>query len=216
MATSRLCQGPSEPLGDPVVAAIEDALTLVTFSSIRPRRHDLLLAEDGVPNSWAAWQVQPALYALLDRIVRSRSARPSHLATALGLSRSTVSRELRRLEERRLIYRSDFAVQRWRGKVRPIFVPTVEGYNALRQLKKVRRGAVAAALQDWTDEDRLQMARLLRRLASEWTPPTPWPPSPSPPGWAAPSSLRRPHAAPSTRRLPAPAEGWADQPQSDR
>jgi DNA-binding MarR family transcriptional regulator len=130
-----------------------------------------LLAADQVSPSWIAWQTQPALYALLDRISRSRSARPTHLATALGLSRSTVSRELRRLEERGLIYRNDFAVQRWRGKVRPIFVPTVQGYNALRQLKKVRRGAVAAALQAWSDEDRLELARLLRRLATEWLPP---------------------------------------------
>ena len=175
MGTPHLNDGFSEPLGDPVVAAIEDALTLVTFSYARPRRHDSLLAQDRVPDSWAAWKAQPALYALLDRIVRSRSARPSHLAAALGLSRSTVSRELRRLEDRRLIYRSDFAAQCWRGRVRPIFVPTVEGYNALRQLKQVRRGAVAGAIRGWTDEDRLEMARLLRRLATEWTPPAPCP-----------------------------------------
>ena len=106
-----LHEGLSEPLGDPVIAAIEDALTLVTFSYVRPRRHDGLLAESAVPSSWAAWRTQPALYALLDRIARSRSGRPSHLAAALGLSRSTVSHELRRLEDRRLIYRNDLPVQ---------------------------------------------------------------------------------------------------------
>jgi DNA-binding MarR family transcriptional regulator len=163
--------GPTEPLGDPIIASLEDALTLVTFSYARPRRHDSLLAQDAVPPAWVAWQTQPALYALLDRVARSRSARPSHLAAALGLSRSTVSHELRRLEDRRLIYRNDFAAQRWRGKVRPIFAPTVQGYNALRQLKKVRRGAVAAAVQAWPEEDRLMLARLLRRLAAEWVPP---------------------------------------------
>src|ERR1035437_6874677 len=166
-------RGPSEPLGEPIVAALEDALTLVTFSYARPRRHDPLLAHGAVPPSWAAWQTQPALYALLDRIARSRSARPSHLAAALGLSRSTVSRELQRLEDRRLIYRNDFAVQRWRGKVRPIFAPTVQGYNALRQLKRVRRSAVAVAVQGWPEEDQLQLSRLLRRLVSEWLPPMP-------------------------------------------
>ena len=162
--------GLSEPLGDPVIAAIEDALTLVTFSYARPRRHDGLLAQNAVPTSWAAWRTQPALYALLDRVARSATGRPSHLAAALGLSRSTVSHELRRLEDRGLIYRNDFAVRQWRGKVRPIFAPTVQGYNALRQLRNVRRGAVAAAVRDWPDEDKLDLARLLRRLAVEWAP----------------------------------------------
>ena len=157
----------------PLIAAIEDALTLVTFSYVRPRRHDALLAQNAVPSSWAAWRAQPALYALLDRIARSRSGRPSHLAAALGLSRSTVSHELRRLEDRRLIYRNDFPVPQWRGIVRPLFAPTVQGYNALRQLRNVRRGAVADAVRDWPDEDRLQLARLLRRLAAEWEPPPP-------------------------------------------
>jgi DNA-binding transcriptional ArsR family regulator len=112
MADPHLHAGLSEPLGDPVIAAIEDALTLVTFSFARPRRHDALLTRNAVPPSWAAWRTQPALYALLDRIVRSRTGRPSHLAAALGLSRSTVSHELHRLEERQLIYRNDFAVRR--------------------------------------------------------------------------------------------------------
>ncbi len=103
--------GLSEPLGDPVIAAIEDALTLVTFSYARPRRHDGLLAQNAVPTSWAAWRTQPALYALLDRVARSATGRPSHLAAALGLSRSTVSHELRRLEDSGLIYRNDFAVR---------------------------------------------------------------------------------------------------------
>ena len=160
--------GPSDPLGDPVVAAIENALTLVTFSPARPRRHDGLLAGNAVPPTWIAWRTQPALYALLDRIARSRTGRPSHLAAALGLSRSTVSRELRRLEERELIYRNEFAEPRWRGKVRPIYAPTVQGYNALRQLREVRRDAVAAAVDGWCDADKLELVRLLRRLAADW------------------------------------------------
>ena len=126
-----------------------------------------------MPASWAAWRTQPALYALLDRVARSTTGRPSHLAAALGLSRSTVSHELRRLEDRGLIYRNDFAVRQWRGKVRPIFAPTVQGYNALRQLRNVRRGAVAAAVRDWPDEDKLRLARLLRRLVAQWEPPAP-------------------------------------------
>ncbi len=148
MTRLQLHDGLSEPLGDPLIAAIEDALTLVTFSFVRPRRHDALLEQNAVPTSWAAWRTQPALYALLDRIARSHTGRPSHLAAALGLSRSTVSHELRRLEDRRLIYRNDFPVQQWRGKVRPLFAPTVQGYNALRQLRSVRRGAVADGGQD--------------------------------------------------------------------
>ena len=158
--------GLSEPLGDPLIAAIEDALTLATFSFARPRRHDALLRAHAVPTAWAAWRTQPALYALLDRIARSRTARPSHLADELGLSRSTVSHELRRLEDRHLIYRNDFAVPRWRGKMRPIYAPTVQGYNALRQLREVRRSAVAAAIDGWCQADRLELLRLLRRLAT--------------------------------------------------
>ena len=110
MPQDRPLDGLSESLGDPLVAAIEDALTLATFSFARPRRHNALLRTHEIPVCWAAWRTQPALYALLDRIARSRTARPSHLAAALGLSRSTVSHELRRLEERQLIYRNDFAV----------------------------------------------------------------------------------------------------------
>jgi DNA-binding MarR family transcriptional regulator len=171
MPQDRRHDGLSEPLGDPLIAAIEDALTLATFSFARPRRHDALLRTHAVPVSWAAWQTQPALYALLDRIARSRTARPSHLAAALGLSRSTVSYQLRRLEERQLIYRNDFAVPRWRGKVKPIFAPTVQGYNALRQLRGVRRAAVAVAIRDWSDHDKIDLARLLRRLAADCGPP---------------------------------------------
>ena len=163
--------GLSEPLGDPLIAALEDALTLATFSFARPRRHDALLRTQAVPVAWAAWRTQPALYALLDRIARSRTARPSHLAQALGLSRSTVSHELRRLEQRHLIYRNDFAVPRWRGKVRPIFAPTVQGHNALRQLRGVRRTVLDEATRSWPDADKVELARLLRRLAADCGPP---------------------------------------------
>jgi DNA-binding MarR family transcriptional regulator len=173
MPHDRRHDGLSEPLGDPLIAAIEDALTLATYSFARPRRHDALLRTHAVPASWAAWRAQPALYALLDRIARSRTARPSHLASALGLSRSTVSHELRRLEERQLIYRNDFAVPRWRGKAKPIFAPTVQGYNALRQLRGVRRTAVVAATRDWSDRDKIELARLLKRLSADCAPPSP-------------------------------------------
>ena len=90
MPTTRPCPGLSEPLGDPYVAAIEDALTLATFSPARLRRHDALLAQHFVPRSWAAWSTQPALYALLDRIARSRSARPGAGATYLWAWRAAL------------------------------------------------------------------------------------------------------------------------------
>ena len=89
---------------------------------------------------------------------------PSHLAAALGLSRSTVSHELRRLEDRSLIYRNDFAVPRWRGKVKPLFAPTVQGYNAFVScaVYGAPRGRGHAR---WPDRDKIELARLLRRLA---------------------------------------------------
>jgi DNA-binding MarR family transcriptional regulator len=161
-------EGLSEPLGDPLIAAVESALTLVTFSYARPRRHDALLADSETPIAWSAWQAQPALYALLDRVVRSRTARPCDLAASLGLSRSTVTRELHRLEDRGLVYRNEFRAPGTRGKYRPCFAPTVQGFNALRRLRAVRRDAIARAIAGWSDVERTELAALLRRLASAW------------------------------------------------
>ena len=52
-----------------------------------------------------------------------------------------------------------------------LYAPTVQGYSALRQLREVRRSAVAAAIDEWSNADRLELLRLLRRLVADWQQP---------------------------------------------
>ena len=153
--------GLAAALNDPYVSAIESDLTLLAFSPIRPRRHARMLAHEQVPPSWAAWQAPPALYALLDRIVRLRAASPSQLAARLGLARCTVSRQLRTLEERRLIV----SERHFHRRREVVVTPTVHGHNALRQLREVRRSHIATHLEGWSDSDKQLLASLIRRLA---------------------------------------------------
>ena len=157
-----------KPLGDPLTARPSKTPSpWRTYSFADRRRHDALLdVHRAVPAAWAAWHSAAGpLRAPRPHRRRSRTARPS---APRGRARALAQHGEPRAPQARgpavLIYRNDFAVQRWRGKVRPIFAPTVQGYNALRQLRGVRRAAVASGDARLVRADRIALARLLERL----------------------------------------------------
>jgi DNA-binding MarR family transcriptional regulator len=102
---------------------------------------------------------------VLGALVRSGPQRVSAIAAATGLSGSHVSRELRGLEAQGLVARKSD-----RADARAVLVSvTPAGRAAYRRLKAASVDAADAALAGWQADDLATLARLLDRMADDFT-----------------------------------------------
>lgn len=108
--------------------------------------------------------LEAAAYGLLMHVVDSSEAdegvRAADLAEFFGIDKSTVSRQVRLLEQLGLLARTadpeDARVLR--------LVPTEEGLRRLGAAREARRTRVLGRVADWTDEEVAELARLMARF----------------------------------------------------
>lgn len=102
---------------------------------------------------------------VLGVLVRSGPQRVSAIAVATGLLGSHVSRELRGLERQGLVARSADRVD---GRAVVVSV-TPAGRAAYRRLKSASVTAAEAALRGWRADELATLAKLLDRMADDFT-----------------------------------------------
>ena len=102
-------------------------------------------------------------YPLLARISRQPGVRASELARYVGVSKGTMSRQLRRMEELGLLSRRPDP-QDSRGQ---LLTPTPEGARRVAVAQEARRRWMRDALSEWTGPEVASLADQLHRLNTD-------------------------------------------------
>ena len=111
-------------------------------------------------------RIDRAAYVTLSRLSDLGTARMSELASLLCLDISTVSRQVRALEDAELVVRTPDPDDRRASAL----APTVGGQALVAQMKDAFSRLIDAALADWSDRDRRTLTGLLIRLADDLHP----------------------------------------------
>ena len=159
-------------LRDDALSDIDKALQTIGSLAARPGFHAQALARAGLTHDYfpdhPARRVDPALYGVLLALTGLGMPGPDGLAIRLGLHPSTVSHHLRRLEERGLVERRRYLIDR------RMLAPriTAQGRTALVTLQQARCQLLAAMLGDWPEGEYRILGDVLARLADDvriWT-----------------------------------------------
>lgn len=135
------------------LAAIEEALGTIVRQS-KSARQQQRIAELG------AVSLETSLYPVLRRIGESEP-RLTDLAELLAVDLSTVSRQIRQLEESGLVRRGTDPED---GRAMALSL-TDRGREVLGEFRMARRRRIAELVDGWSPRDRADLARLLTRLA---------------------------------------------------
>ena len=122
----------------------------------RPERDAAMLELAGLP-------LERALFPLLVLVERLGPIGVVDLASRVGRDYSTVSRQIARLEELKLVTRRASEAD---ARVREAVV-TRKGQEANRAIDAARERLAIEMFKDWNREDFEHLQRLLRRLADE-------------------------------------------------
>ncbi|HVB27310.1 MAG TPA: MarR family transcriptional regulator [Mycobacteriales bacterium] len=114
-----------------------------------------------VERSVAGQPVDRAGLAVLGALCESGALRLSEVASRLGLDVSTVSRQVRALEDRGWLTRAPDPDDRRAARL----AVSDPGRAVLRAVRAARCDLLDNALQDWTDRDLAQLTDLLTRLS---------------------------------------------------
>jgi DNA-binding MarR family transcriptional regulator len=134
--------------------AIASALIELTGFLNSPRQDDVLLQEAGV-------SLDRALFPLLVRLSAAGSMGVAQLADRVGRDPSTVSRQLAKLEELRLIKRPS-ANEDMRVREASI---TKAGVRVVAAITDARRKLLHQLIEDWSKEERDMFPKLAQKLA---------------------------------------------------
>jgi DNA-binding MarR family transcriptional regulator len=134
--------------------AIASALIELTGYLNSPRQDDVLLNEAGI-------SLDRALFPLLVRLSAAPSMGVAQLADRVGRDPSTVSRQLAKLEELRLIKRP---LTNDDMRVREATI-TKAGSRAVIAITEARRKLLHQLVEDWSKEERDLFPKLVQRLA---------------------------------------------------
>jgi DNA-binding MarR family transcriptional regulator len=104
--------------------------------------------------------LEPSAYPLLVHIERDPDVRASELAEHIGVGRGTMSRQLGRLEQLRLIERRPDPEDS-RGQLIRV---TDEGARRVDAAREARRAYLGRALGEWAEDERGLLADQLHRL----------------------------------------------------
>jgi DNA-binding MarR family transcriptional regulator len=141
-----------------VVCEIEQALSYLMRGSVSLRLHERIAADTGLA-------LERACYGVLGRIADRGPLRLSELALTMALDPSTVSRHVRELERQGLAERASDP-----SDARAVMLaPTAAGREVLERVRAARRERMEQVLARWPVHDRKELARLLARLADDFT-----------------------------------------------
>ncbi len=146
---------------DPYIRQIHEALFDLVRVANAPQPDALLIQEAGIT-------LDRALFPLLARIGKFGRIGVVELAEMVGRDYTTVSRQVAKLESLGLIERRPGASDK---RVREAVV-TAEGAAMNAALDEARSKLFGAHFANWPEDDKIELARLLRRLANEaleWT-----------------------------------------------
>ena len=130
----------------------------IATTMIRPERDAAILEMAGLP-------LERALFPLLVLVERVGPIGVVDLASRVGRDYSTVSRQVARLEELKLVTRRASAAD---ARVREAVI-TRQGEVANRAIDAARERLAIEMFKDWSREDFDQLQHLLRRLADDMT-----------------------------------------------
>jgi DNA-binding MarR family transcriptional regulator len=135
---------------DALHVALMDVVGIVT----RPQPDIKLLNEAGVT-------LDRALAPLLVRVSLKQPIGIVELAELVGRDHSTISRQIAKMEEAGLVAREPRAD----GTPSRNIVLTAEGRSIVDAIRKARRRILSEVLAGWSDGDRTDLIRLLRKFA---------------------------------------------------
>ncbi len=139
------------------VAAIEAAMDAVAHAMTRVRVHEQLAARAGV-------HLDRAGAALLRQLaVCQGDLRLRDVADRLAVDAPVVTRKVQQLEREDLIVRAPDQDDRRAFRLRL----TRKGDRVLTRLLAARRAHLTEVLEHWSDGDRAEFARLLRKFADD-------------------------------------------------
>jgi DNA-binding MarR family transcriptional regulator len=141
-------------VGVSIEAAVSTILRWTTRADNRRALHD---ADGAALSSTDSW--------LLDYVVESGPLRMTALAEWLSVDKSTITVEVRRLEEARLVVREPDPSDR-----RAVLISaTDEGRVAIRRHRQAAQAVYSTLVGKWSESDRLDFARLIDRFVDEFS-----------------------------------------------
>lgn len=105
-------------------------------------------------------ELEPAAYGLLLRLENAGPQRATALAAYFGVGKGTMSRQLRGLEELRLVSRAPDPVD---GRASLVQL-TPDGRERFTRVRQARRAEYARRLAAWNPGEVAELARLLHRF----------------------------------------------------
>lgn len=146
------------PNVDADVATIEAALVTIVRRARLPEAHARLAEATGI-------DLDRAAYVVLNRIAEWQPLRLSELARKIGVEPPTASVHVKRLQARGFVQRDPDPDD---GRACLLSL-TDEGHRIVEQATRHRQRAIAEMLDDWSEHDRREFARLLDRLTTQLT-----------------------------------------------
>lgn len=108
-------------------------------------------------------QVDPSTFPLAKQLMHHDALRVSDLAAAVELDTSTVSRQIKQLEDRGVVERASDPADGRASLVRL----TDRGRECMHAAFRRRVERIKASLEPWSDDDRATLQHLLVRLARD-------------------------------------------------
>jgi DNA-binding MarR family transcriptional regulator len=138
--------------------AINELIDIITAAARSPRQRDRIARATGLPLTIAS-------IGALRVVEQGDSPSATEVAHKLGIDPSTVSRQLRPLEEQGLVTRTVDGSDR---RVTRLSV-TAAGRRALERVERSAIDTLASALDSWSADDRALLAQLITRLNDDLT-----------------------------------------------
>ena len=110
-------------------------------------------------------QLSPVDENLLRTILAKGPVRVTDLALCQGVDKSTVTPQVRRLEQRGLVKRGDDPADRRAA----LLTVTARGRRTCERMDAAAVAFISKALEEWPDRDRSTLATLFSRLADDLT-----------------------------------------------
>jgi DNA-binding MarR family transcriptional regulator len=108
-------------------------------------------------------EVDPSTFPLAKQLMCSEGLRVSDLAARVGLDVSTVSRQIKQLEDKGIVERTPDPAD---GRASLVRI-SATGRAVMQAAFRRRFERIKAALEPWSDDDRRRLQDLLTRLATD-------------------------------------------------